>query len=78
MIHQTPFKNILNQISKLLSYAIVSVLYIIYFVTYFIVKPNVVDNTVDLIFICSSFFMNAFVKSISGELRPFMLAKVTE
>lgn len=51
-------------------------MFLIFFITYFIVKPNVVENTVSIIFICSSFFMEALVKSITGELRPFMLSRI--
>lgn len=76
MVHSSPVIEVLMNINKLLSFAIPSLLAMVFFFTAFIVKPNIVDNTVTIIFVCSSFFLIGFVKIITAELRPFMLSKL--
>lgn len=74
--HSSALKPLLEQLNKLLSFAVPSLLAILFFGAAFVVKPNVVENTVTIIFVCSSFFLVSFVKILTAELRPFMLSKL--
>lgn len=77
-IHDSPLKGSLIYISKVFSYLIIGLLLVFYFLYTFVVNPNVIDNTLSIIYICTTCFVCAYTKLILAELRPFMYAYLTK
>ena len=77
-IHNTRLKDALVYISKIFSYLIISIFLVYFFMITFVVDPNIVDNTLNIIYICTSLFLAAYSKLLLAELRPFMYAYLTK
>lgn len=73
-IHQSPFNPFLIVFTKIISYGIVGVIAAFFVVHNLIIKPNYLRTFDFIVFLFFSLFLFSFLKSIFGELRPFMFS----
>lgn len=76
LIHDSPLHQTVQTLYFLTSYAMQYLLFGLFFFQTFIRKPNIVTNMVNIFFICSGFFLTAFIKLLTAELRPMIYSNL--
>ena len=76
-VHQSPLKDALITTTQFFSYAVLYFLYAVFFLNIFVFSPNIIDNTIYILFICATQSLTAYLKLLIGELRPFMISAIS-